>query len=646
VLLEHPAVAEAVTFSVPHPTLGEDVAAAVVLRPEATETPRDIRQFVIGRVADFKIPRQVLIVREVPKGPTGKVQRIGLAAKLGIENLVAMRPGFAAPRTPLEKALAESWAEILQVEQVGIDDNFFALGGDSLSATCVLAHVYGITGHEFDMSCFFEAPTIAKMAQQLETITGGGQAGRPASAVARAPREDGVPASIAQERLWELQRVLPGIPFFNILYTLRITSPVDTILLERSINEIVRRHEILRTTFAVLDGRYVQIIAPQLPLRLGLDDLHTLPESERDTAGRQIIQEELLHCFDLVHRPLLRARLMCLTERDHLLIVNMHQAISDGWSLGVLVDELVVIYDAFSAGVAPPLMPLPIQYADFAYWQRHWRSHPKVVAQLAYWREQLRDPLPVLEFAATRPRQTIDGLHPARREVALAASLLEDIRRFSQQTGGTLFMALIAALKMLLYCHFGQEDSRVATLVANRNRPGTEGLIGPLVNTVVLRTNLGGDPNPREMMRRVRATTLAAFGHQDLPFEELVETLERERALKATALAQVMFVLHNASLRPMARLANAITLEEANPSMPLPLVTATNFDFALTLHEDAHGLVGSCVYKRNLFDEVSVDQLLGDFRSVLEQMVTQPVRPLSAIRTALTDNTSKLPRRA
>jgi non-ribosomal peptide synthetase component F len=216
--------------------------------------------------------------------------------------------------------------------------------------------------------------------------------------------------------------------------------------------------------------------------------------------------------------------------------------------------------------------------------------------------------------------------------VALPASLLEDARRFSQQEGGTLFMALAAALKMLLYCYLGQEDLRVATLVANRNRPGTDRLIGPLVNTLILRTNLGGDPNAKEMMRRVRDTTLVAFSHQDLPFEELVEALKRERAVKAAALAQVMFVLHNASLRPMLHLTNAIALEEANPTMSLPLVTATNFDFTLTLHEGTDSLVGSCVYKQNVFDGNTVDQLLGDFQSVLEQMVTHPERPLSAIR--------------
>jgi hypothetical protein len=207
----------------------------------------------------------------------------------------------------------------------------------------------------------------------------------------------------------------------------------------------------------------------------------------------------------------------------------MHQTIGDGWSLGVLGDELAALYDAFSAREASPLVPLSIQYADFTHWQRRWQSHPDVVAQLGYWREQLRDPLPVMKLATGRPRSTIDGFRTARRELALPVSLSEAVKRFSHREGSTLFMTLVAALKTLLHRYSGQNDLRVATLVANRNRPGTAGLIGPLVNTVILRTDFGGDPSPKEVMHRVRATTLAAFANQDLPFEVLVETLERER---------------------------------------------------------------------------------------------------------------------
>jgi len=640
VLLEHPAVAEAATFAVPHATLGEDVASAIVLRPNAAATPKDIRQFAIGRVADFKVPRQVLIVNELPKGPTGKVQRVGLAAKFGLASRVTKPQTFVAPRTPLEKMLTGLWAEILQIEQVGIHDDFFALGGDSLLATNVLTHVYDAMHFEVGASRFFEAPTVAEMAHHLETLIQAGVSRRPSSAIVRAPREDGVPASIVQERLCKLQRALPGIPFFNILYALRLTSSFDLAILERSINEIVRRHEVLRTTFAVVDHRHEQVIAPQLTVPLTFDDLHTLPKSKKETVGRQLVQQELLHFFDLAKGPLLRARLVCLAEREHLFLITMHQIIGDGWSLGVLVDELVALYDAFSARETSPLAPLSIQYADFAYWQRHWQSHPDIVAQLAYWRKQLRDPLPRMELATVRATRTIDGLCTARRRFALPLSLSEAAKRFSHEEGGTLFMALVASLKILLHRYLSQEDLRVATLVANRTRAGTEGLVGPLANTVILRTNLGGDPSPQEVMRRVRATTLTAFANQDLPFEELVETLERERALKPAALAKVMILFQNATLRPSVRSGHMLSFEEAHPSMLLPLVTVTTFDVILMLHENRHGLEGSCVYKPHLFSASTINRLLRDFQEVLEHMVTEPNRPISAIRVSMSEKRS------
>ena len=644
-LLEHPAVAEAATFAVPHRTLGEDVASAVVLRPNATATPNDIRRFVVGRVADFKVPREVLIVSELPKGPTGKVQRIGLAEELGLASRIDLPPTFVAPRTSLERLLAECWAEVLQLERVSIHDDFFALGGDSLSVAHVLARLYEITHVEIEVSRFFDTPTVAALADHLKKLIPGGQARPPSSSIVRVPREDEVPASIAQERLWKLQRVLPGIPIFNILYALRLTSAFDIAVLERSLNEIVRRHEILRTTFNIVDGRHVQVIARELPVQLRFDDLHRLPVFKKNKAAHQFIQEELLHCFDLARGPLFRARLVRLAEQEHLLLITMHQSIGDGWSRGVLGSELAAIYDAFSAGEASPLAPLSIQYADFAYWQRHWESHPEIVAQLGYWRQQLCDPLPIIELATGRPRRTIDHLLTAQRAVTVPASLSEAAKRFSHREGGTLFMALIAALKALLHRYLDQEDVRVATLVANRNRPGTEELIGPLSNMVILRTDLGGNPSSREVMRRVRATTLAAFANQDLPFEVLAETLERERGLKPARIAQVMIQLQNATLRPIASFGRALAFEEANPSMLVPLVTTTTFDFALMLHESTDGLLGSCIYKPHLFDAFTIDRLVRDFQSVLEQMVMQPERPISAIRVPPNEQPSNAPLR-
>jgi acyl-CoA synthetase (AMP-forming)/AMP-acid ligase II/aryl carrier-like protein len=641
VLLDYPAIAEAATFAVPHPTLGEDVASAVVLRAEAAATPKQIREFATGRLADFKVPRQVVIVPELPKGPTGKVKRVELAAKLGLASHGNRPETFVAPRTPLEKQLASIWATVLGVERVGIHDDFFALGGDSLRAIHVLARIREITHLEVEVARFFEAPTIAEMAHHLETLMQAGQTGRRCSAIVRSARDGWATASIAQERTWDLQHALCGLPFFNILYALRLTSSVDAAVLERSINEIVRRHEILRTTFAVVDGRHVQVIAPHSSIPVVFDDLRRQPRSNRDTSAARLVEQEVLHSFDLVKGPLLRVRLVRLAKREHLLLISMHQLICDGWSLGVLAEELTALYDAFSAGQPAPLPPLSIQYADFAYWQRQSRSHPDMAAQLAYWREQLHDPLPVMKLATARPKRPLDAFRTARREVALPAPLSEAAKRFSQQEGGTLFMALVAAFNTLLHRYLGQEDLRVATLVANRNRPGTEKLIGPLVNTLILRTNLAGDPTPREVLRRVRSTTLAAFANQDLPFEELVETLERERSVERPTLAQVMIWLQNAALRPIANSEHKLAFEEANPSILLPLVTITTFDVILMLRESAHGLVGCCVYKPHLFKAATVDRLLRDFRKVLEVMVTRPERPISTIRLSLSEKPSR-----
>jgi len=560
---------------------------------------------------------------------------------LGVATSTAPR-AFVAPRTALEKELAKHWAEILQVEQIGIHDDFFASGGDSLLATDVLMHVYHIAQVELDVSQFFEAPTVAELAHHLERLIQTGQASRPPSAIVPAPRENGiVTASVAQERLWKLQHALPDIPFFNVLYALRLTSPCDVAVLERSINEIVRRHEILRTTLAHVDGRYVQVIAPRLAVELAFDDLRALPRYKKETIGHRLIQEELIHSFDLTKGPLIRPRLVQLAEREYLLLISMHQVVCDGWSLGVFIEELVALYDAFSAQKESPLAPLSMQYADLAHWQRDWQLQPEMIAQFEYWREQLREPLPVVRLARSTSRRTIDEFRTERRGWMLPSSLAEAAKRFSHQEGGTLYMALVAALKTLLHRYLGQDDVRVATNVANRNRPGTETLIGPLVNTVILRTNLGGDPNSREVLRRVRSTALAAFAHQDLPFEELVQTLASDN--RSAPLANVMILLQNAALRQTANSGHKLRFEEANPNMLVPLVTITSFDVIFMLRETSRGLAGTCAYKPHLFQARTIDRLLRDFQEVLERMTTQPEQPISSIRISRKQSNRRVP---
>jgi acyl-CoA synthetase (AMP-forming)/AMP-acid ligase II len=626
VLLQHPAVADAVTFAVPHPTLGEDVASAIVLRSGTTATPNDIRQFAMGRIADFKVPRQVVFVNEIPKGPTGKVQRIGLWNKLGLASAKRQK-AFVPPRTALESSLAKRWAEILRVEQVGIHEDFFASGGDSLLASRALSHIYDLTQIELEVSRFFEAPTVAEVAQHLERLIDAGRAAP--SAIVRVPRDNGVaPTSIEQERLLKLQHLLDDIPFLNVLYALRLTA-CDAAILERSINEMVRRHEMLRTTFAVVEDEYVQVIAPQLTVPLAFNDLRALEQSEKAPVVQKIIKEEAVHTFDIESGPLIRARLLRLAEQTDLLLIAMHGIIQDGWSLGVLIDELATLYDAFAAGRSSPLPPLPIQFADFASWQRRWRTYPDIAAQLPYWLEQLHHPLPVLKLAPGRRRKAND-FQTAQRKVMLPAALSQAAKEFSQNEGVTLFMTLIAALKTLLHRYTGEDDLRVATHLANRNRPGTEGLIAPLVNTVILRTNLSGDPTSREVMRRVRATTLAAYANQDLPFAQVVSTLDRERGVEPASLAQVLIWLQNAALRPIVRGGQGLCFEELDPAMLTHPAAVTAFDLMLMLRESSHGLIGTFVYKPRLFASETIDRMLDHFEQVLENMIVKPERPISA----------------
>jgi non-ribosomal peptide synthetase component F len=378
----------------------------------------------------------------------------------------------------------------------------------------------------------------------------------------------------------------------------------------------------------------MQIVASELNVPVIFDDLRKLPKSRKEIARHKLLRHELLHSFDLAQGPLVRVRLLRLEEQEHLLLLTMHQTVVDGWSLGVFVEELAALYEAFTAGKASPLAPLSIQYPDFSYWQRNWRSHPDMVAQLAYWRERLRPPLSEMKLATASTRRTIDNIRTARREVMLPPDIAESARRFSHGEGGTLFMVLVAAFKTLLQRYSGQDDLRVATNVANRNRQGTEGLIGRLTNTVILRTDLRGDPNARELLRRVRATTLGAFVHQDFPFGELAEALASEGRAKPTVLAQAMITLQSATLRPRASAAHGLAFEESDPDLLAPIVMVTSYDIILMLREGPHGLIGSCVYKPALFSARTIDRLLRDFQNVLEQMIAQPDRRISEIRVS------------
>ena len=628
-LAQHPAVRETIVI------LHEDVhgeprlIAYVVPAQEAEPSGRELRRFLEKHLPAAMAPATFIMLETLPLTPSGKVNRRALPDPSPLRS--AIEDLYVAPRTPIEQQVAAIWCNLLGLERVGIQDNFFELGGHSLLAMRLLSRIRDVTQVEISLLNFFEAPTVIGMVAIIETAKRAEQR-LTAPAIKPIPRGGMLPVSIAQEYFWLFDQILPGLPLFNIPYIIRLRGALNIEILEQSFNEIIKRHEALRTTFASVDGQLVQVIVPALSMSLTVRDLQALPESMQEGAVQQLLQEESQRPFDLSQAPLLRGCILRLGEQEHMLLVTLHHIVCDGWSLGVLMHELTVLYDAFLAGVPSPLSALPIQYADFAAWQRQWHHNPVMKAQLAYWQAQLHDPLPRLELPTDSSRGTTLPLHTARQPLELSRTLFEALKDLAQQTGSTLFMTCLTAFKVLLYGYTGQEDLCVATLVANRTRHETEGMIGLFANTMILRTALGGNPTCREVLQRVRATTLAAYIHQDLPFEELVRTLEHARNIQRTSLCQVMLIWQNTILQPQQGSAQTLSFETIEQSVVAPHVALTTFDIILILRERSQGISGTCIYRVDLFDVATINRMLDDFQYVLTCLSTQPEQTLVTFR--------------
>ncbi|HEY9421321.1 MAG TPA: condensation domain-containing protein, partial [Thermoanaerobaculia bacterium] len=439
------------------------------------------------------------------------------------------------------------------------------------------------------------------------------------------PRGPGLPLSFAQQRLWLIDQLEPGNPAYNIPLALRLTGATEPRLLERIFSEVVRRHEALRTTFASHDDWPVQVIAPPEPVELPVLDLSHLPESERETQARDLAFFEAQAPFDLRRGPLLRLFLVRLAETNHLLLLTLHHIVSDGWSMGVLLREVAALHEAFSQNRPSPLAELPLQYADFAVWQRSWLQGEVLNAQLDRWKRQLDGAPAALELPLDCPRPTIQSYRGARRPVVLSSSLSEAIGRLCRQQGLTPFMALLAAWAVLLGRHAGQDDVLVGAPIAGRNRREIEGLIGFFVNTLVLRSDLSGNPSLAELLGRVRRTALDAFTDQDLPFERLVEDLVPERSLAHAPLFQVMFVLQNAPSRDLTIPDLALSPVDVDAGY-------AKFDLSLTLFESPKGFAGALTYAADLFDPSTAERLIAGFQTLLAGMAeADPRGPLHGL---------------
>jgi amino acid adenylation domain-containing protein len=434
-----------------------------------------------------------------------------------------------------------------------------------------------------------------------------------------------VSLSFSQARLWFLAQLAPESFFFNEIDTVRFDFAVDVTVLERSLNEIVRRHEALRTTFEVCDGEPVQVVAPTLSIPLPLVDLCPLPKEEREAGARRLVDEETRRPFDLAHGPLVRSTLIKMGEDDYVFVLAMHHIICDGWSMGIFWDELSAVWWAFAVGKPSPLPELPIQYADFAVWQRARIQGELLQSQLAYWRKQLTD-LPTLELPVDRPRPAVQTFSGARESLQLSPRLAAALTALSQREGVTLFMTLLAAFKTLLHRYTGQEDLAIGTFIANRTRAEIEKLIGFFVNSLVLRTNLEGNPTFRELLAHVREVTLGAYAHQDLPFEKLVEEIQPERDLGRNPLFQVVFQLVN--LPTMKATSNS-----ADDGFPDVERGTAILDIVFHMWEEHDGSLGGLLeYNTDLFEALTIRRLLEHFRNLLQSIVARPEAPLSELR--------------
>jgi amino acid adenylation domain-containing protein len=568
------------------------------------------------------VPSAFISLESLPLTPNGKIDRQSLPDP-GHARLTDAAE-FVPPRNPVEEMIATGWAAILGLERVGIHDNFFQLGGHSLLATQVVSRLRDAFGVEIPLRALFESPTVAGLGLQIESMKQAG-ARDESKPIEFTPRLGPQPLSYSQEALWFLEQLAPGHPTFNVTAALRIGGSLERSALERSVNELVRRHESLRTSFGSAGGSPHQLVAPNLELSVALIDLSELAADVRLAEAKRLAIAESRRPFDLTAGPLVRVSLIRLDAADHALLLTIHHLVTDGWSFGVAAKELIALYQATRLGRPLPLPAPPIRYVDFAHWQREQLRVGAWTGRIESWRRRLGG-LPPLELPTDRPRPPIRSARGAQHSVVLSRELSSAVRALSRNEGVTPFMTLLAAFQVLLGRWSGQEDFAVGSPVANRTRPETERVLGYFVNMLVLRANLAGNPSVREFLQRVRAVSLEAFENQEIPLEVLIPTLKPERDASRAPLFQAMFILQNNALPHVGSL--DLTLS------PLHIDHGTGtskFDIALGFEESPDGFAGSVEYNTDLFDAATIARFAERYVKLLEGLVADPERRLSEL---------------
>ena len=634
----HPAVHQTLVVACEDVPGVKRLVAYVVPQPaqETSQLVAQLRSLLKEHLPDYMMPVAFVLLEGFPLNASGKVDRHALPLPDFTEN--ERQEHFVAPRTALEEIVAGTWTEVLGIEQVGIHDDFFALGGHSLLAMKVTSRLQRLLQVHVPLHRFFEAPTVAQLTQTISRLqvthsqshqlvlrklaqeAYGLQASGAVSTSEQALHA--FPASPTQEGLWFLQQLDPESVAYNMYVILRVRKLLDVEALKRSLNALVQRHDALRTTFGTQEGKLVQLIAPVPTLALPVLDLQHLPAHEGEAEAQRLASMEARRPFDLTQGPLLRTTLVRLAPEESLLLLTVHHIVADGWSLNVLLPELCSLYEAFTSGQPSPLPDLPLQYTDFAVWQREQLQGEQYAEQLAYWEQQLAGAPEVLELPIARPRPAQLSPRGATYSLTLPQTLTDELRYLSRQQEGTLYITLVAAFQALLYRYTGQEDLVIGTITANRTQAETEALVGFLINTLVLRTDLSGDPSFVALLARVREAVLTAQAHQELPFASLVKAIRPDRQAGHNPLFQVMIRFDT----PPA------SLPEGWEPVDLGNLSATaQFELSLEVQEGPEGLKCHFEYSTDLFDEATIARLAGHWQVLLAGIVANPNLPMSTL---------------
>ncbi len=570
------------------------------------------------------IPAAFVLMEALPLTANGKIDRQALPTVSDEQRQPAQES--ARPLTETEKALAAIWTELLKLEKIGINDDFFDLGGHSLLAIQVVSRIRDVFGVECQTRTVFEHPTIAGLARVLSDA----QRARGGSERPRiGPRPAGGPwaLSFAQEQLWFLDQLAPGSPVYHIVDVVCLEGRYAAVALRRALQEVVRRHEVLRTAFTQRNGHPMQIVAPTVELVLGEHDVSAMPEPAREREWHRVVQEQGRQPFDLAHAPLVRATMVHWSAQEHRLLLTIHHIIADEWSMELLQREISQLYEAFAHGRPSPLPALPIQYADFACWQREWLQGDVLQRQLAYWREALTGAPAVLDLPTDKPRPAVQSFRGATEFFELPAPLVERLKALGRQDQATLFMILEASFAALLHRYTGQDDLLVGTPITGRTQRETEPLVGNFINVVVLRARFSEGLTFHALLQQVREQALGAYAHPDLPFERLVAELAPERDPSRTPLFQVMFILHNSDGVSQASKVSGNRALETGTS---------KFDLTLFISQTERGLEGLIEYSTDLFDASTIQRLCRYYGTLLEAIARNPDKPISEL-APLTD---------